>query len=1178
MQQTIQEILEEKIPYELPSMLFSQEKLSITLEAGTTLQDELYFGASDNTRIRGRITSSNRRLVPGFLTFDGNTVRLPYGVDAEGLVAGEGVDGWLTVISNIGEYRIPFEIRTGRAALTEGRGSILTLEEFCDLARRDFREAFRLFTSPEFAGIIRRQQPRIRALALAFTTQPVTYQHLEEFLIACGLKERVTISVSDPPSEFVHVTSSFSEKLLIQRSGWGHLRLEAEAEGPFLDFPQKVVTDESFIGSRLELAFVLDRDRLGAGRQRGRLCLRTPYQQICLPVAASAQIENNISISLLEKKHRLSLLRDLLDFQCSNIAFDEWKAGTRYSLERLADMGFDVPEYQMLRVWLLYNCHKEEEARRILSPYTEKVFTPEETILAGTVLYLSCVTGMVSDREKAVSRLQRMYMQRSDSWLLLHFILQLDPEMKKDSAAIRRMEELYKTGSSSPFLYLDAYHRLVKNPDNLMRLDGFWIQVFSFAARRGLLTQELCMRFVYLSGYEKEYHPLIALVLEKCCELFPDDDTLQALCRFLIMGNPRQTKYFRWFSMAVSRGLRLTRLYEYYMETLDASVEIQLPRQLLLYFKYNNDTLGDARKAFLYASVVLNKDRDPDTYRLYQNHMKEFAVKKLARGSINENYAVLYREFMTRPVHTHDAAAIAKMLGTCRLYSDDSRVRQVVVRHEELEKEEIYPLIKGEAFPRIYTSGGVILFQDEKQRRYEATVEYSLIPLMDDPELLQRVVALGCREPGILLAYLSTHDICRANLDVFRSAADTKAFTLHWRRKLLGRLLDYFTENETGEDLEKHLLALDASKLEPADRSRLITALTVRRLDREALSIISALGSERVENDVLMKLASRCILNQEEEREEELLYLACQVFRSGLYDEVILSYLMQYMCGPVEDLFALYRAAQGFDLDTYGIEEKILKTLLFTGDHRKDMEDVLAAYIRHGGREDVVTACLTHIAYGTFVLEYTMSPFVLSLLYRYWDKGRELPGVCRLALLKELSRGKARGVPVSSAEDRLLEECVAAGWGFAFFRRLPQSKLARFGLDDKIYVEIHEDPASSVTLYYRMESGLAQDQNVCSENLPMIYPGIFNRCFTLFYGESIHYWFEVTKDDKQVRTSERVLTMTRVESSSISRYQRINQMLSARKSGKQQEMKDKMKAYLRQEQYAGELFHLDAGE
>ena len=97
------------------------------------------------------------------------------------------------------------------------------------------------------------------------------------------------------------------------------------------------------------------------------------------------------------------------------------------------------------------------------------------------------------------------------------------------------------------------------------------------------------MRFVYLSGYEKEYHPLIALVLEKCCELFPDDDTLQALCRFLIMGNPRQTKYFRWFSMAVSRGLRLTRLYEYYMETLDASVEIQLPRQLLLYFKYNND-------------------------------------------------------------------------------------------------------------------------------------------------------------------------------------------------------------------------------------------------------------------------------------------------------------------------------------------------------------------------------------------------------------------------------------------------------------------------------------------------------------------------------------------------------------------------------------------------------------
>ena len=58
-----------------------------------------------------------------------------------------------------------------------------------------------------------------------------------------------------------------------------------------------------------------------------------------------------------------------------------------------------------------------------------------------------------------------------------------------------------------------------------------------------------------------------------------------------------------------------------------------------------------------------------------------------------------------------------------------------------------------------------------------------------------------------------------------------------------------------------------------------------------------------------------------------------------------------------------------------------------------------------------------------------------------------------------------------------------------------------------------------------------------------------------------------------VKTSERVLTMNRVENSSISKYQRINQMLNARRVGREQEVKEKVRQYLRQEQYAQELFH-----
>ena len=50
------------------------------------------------------------------------------------------------------------------------------------------------------------------------------------------------------------------------------------------------------------------------------------------------------------------------------------------------------------------------------------------------------------------------------------------------------------------------------------------------------------------------------------------------------------------FSLAVERGLRLTRLYEYYVETMDTSVRIELPKALLMYFTYNSDSISDSRE------------------------------------------------------------------------------------------------------------------------------------------------------------------------------------------------------------------------------------------------------------------------------------------------------------------------------------------------------------------------------------------------------------------------------------------------------------------------------------------------------------------------------------------------------------------------------------------------------
>ena len=68
------------------------------------------------------------------------------------------------------------------------------------------------------------------------------------------------------------------------------------------------------------------------------------------------------------------------------------------------------------------------------------------------------------------------------------------------------------------------------------------------------------------------------LVFLNAGDVFPSDDTLEAICKYVMKGDPRKPAYFRWFSLAVQRGLRITRLYEYYMETMDISYRRQLPK------------------------------------------------------------------------------------------------------------------------------------------------------------------------------------------------------------------------------------------------------------------------------------------------------------------------------------------------------------------------------------------------------------------------------------------------------------------------------------------------------------------------------------------------------------------------------------------------------------------------
>ena len=131
---------------------------------------------------------------------------------------------------------------------------------------------------------------------------------------------------------------------------------------------------------------------------------------------------------------------------------------------------------------------------------------------------------------------------------------------------------------------------------------------------------------------------------------------------------------------------------------------------------------------------------------------------------------------------------------------------------------------------------------------------------------------------------------------------------------------------------------------------------------------------------------------------------------------------------------------------------------------------------------------------------------------------------------------------------------------------------SRFQLDDKTILECHTDPSSRVTLHYMLETGLTPDTAWKQKPVPQMYEGIFTAQFTLFYGDTLKYYFEIVTGGAVKKTAERTIRMNQPEGEAGSRYQLINHPLSCHRLGRDKEAAEGLRQYLRQQQYVEDMF------
>ena len=138
----------------------------------------------------------------------------------------------------------------------------------------------------------------------------------------------------------------------------------------------------------------------------------------------------------------------------------------------------------------------------------------------------------------------------------------------------------------------------------------------------------MAFRATDLSENLREYSESVYELLEYIYQRYPSAQVVRAICRLIMKGKAGEERYFKWYELAVQKDLKITKLYECYIETLSRNYRGMLPRMIRMYFGYNN-TLSDTKKAFVYSNVIRNKKLDKVTYQSYQATMDQFAQDKL---------------------------------------------------------------------------------------------------------------------------------------------------------------------------------------------------------------------------------------------------------------------------------------------------------------------------------------------------------------------------------------------------------------------------------------------------------------------------------------------------------------------------------------------------------------------
>lgn len=1161
-------------------------------------QGERYSGsfrliADNKSNPEGYIYSDDMRMMIRNSEFSGLEREIFFEYDSTGLKEGAVRNGVISIVSNLGEYELPYTVKISAGVLGSNLGEVRNLFHFANLAKTDWNQAVELFYSSGFEDILTGTDEAYKGYYRGLST---TYEdedgnvilnenNVDRFLELIKKKTRSKFSVDRKDIIIKNPTIDDNLDICISRTGWGYTSIEVSSDCDFIVLDKYFVEDEDFEDGEAFAHVEIDRDMLHRGKNSGHIFISDFYQEEEIFVEVNCQVTHNQEVSR-RREDNMKLMSLYINYRLGKLSKNEWARDCSVTISRMLSEDENDLISRLYQVHLYILQKRDSDARNILE--RTKLMLDEETPmeLIGYSLYLEyLMTKEEAEKAEYAEAIELLYVKNIKSYRLAWLMSYTKEEFKNNDVKLwKHLKEQYDNGCTSPLMFIDALNIMVRTPSVMTSLSDFELAFLSFAKRHGSITREIRSRVTFLADNEIGYNTEILDLLLYFYELDPKDDVLFQICSMLMRGNCIGQEYFSWYEKAVEKELRINMLYEYYLMSIDMDYAGRLPKMILMYFAYRSN-LDYERNAFLYANVLRHKPAYAEIYNDYLPAILEFAKDSLINHRISEDLAYIYKNVLTDEMLVEYAADYAELLLIHQIKIKNDNIDSIIVIYDHLNDEEKYPVYNGEAIVPLAGDRYSILLEDQYGNRYVEKSLYDVKKVIRNVSNVEKIM----KDAGHMLypsLYLSEKaeergDSARNIEDALLYLTESESVSEKYQRQIMIKLCQEYFDNDDIAKLDELLLRFDPDELDFDEREICVRIMVSRGMYERALDWVCTYGIEYIESKTLVRLCDRVLSRSDYEYDPEVLKICEYLFNNNKYDEIILTYLLLYMQGSTKSLKRLWRAADSFNLDVHGLLETMMVQIMFTGSEVGEEGNIFLEYVGEGSALDIEKLFLEKLSIDYFSYDKKIDEAVFDRVINLNQIGEPFSDYCKIAFLKSCDAVMQRGKKLSAEQKAMVvmfvKEFTSRHMLFPFFLGFKNlwPKLSLY--DDRSFIEYKGEENGRVVLHYVMERDGIIDDDYRKEEMTHLLGGKYVKSFILFHGEKVKYYITEEGSRSEKLTEASTLEGPDNKTKSDMRYALINNMAQNLAKNNYDAFCKQSEEYIKKSFLAERLFAPDRG-